>query len=180
MSQVTDGGAPPPPLRRMAPLRAQPGTYALLLSSSANRPVQIGRLGQCWVRPGFYVYIGSACGPGGVGARVAHHQKPAARPHWHIDYLRTATQLEEIWYVYDAVRWEHAWADIVQHLPGASIPLPRFGASDCTCASHLYFFPRRPSWHAWRRRMRQVGCVTRRYTVSNWGSRDHNTSTNMS
>jgi hypothetical protein len=42
--------------------------YALLLSPSAT-PSQIGRLGQC-VRPG-RVYVGSACGPGGVRARGA-------------------------------------------------------------------------------------------------------------
>jgi Uri superfamily endonuclease len=137
-------------------LETQPGTYALLLSSSATCPLQIGRLGQCCVRPGFYVYVGSACGPGGVRARVSHHQKPAIRPHWHIDYLRTVTRLEDIWYVYGAVRWEHVWADIVQHLCGASVPLRRFGASDCTCASHLYFFPRRPSWHAFCRKVQHV------------------------
>ena len=137
-------------------LETQPGTYALLLSSSANCLVQIGRFGQCYVLPGFYVYIGSACGPGGVRGRVAHHQKPAARLHWHIDYLRTVTRLEEIWYVYDAVRWEHVWADIVQHLRGASIPFRRFGASDCTCVSHLYFFPRHPSWYAFRCRVQHA------------------------
>ncbi|HEY5867702.1 MAG TPA: GIY-YIG nuclease family protein [Candidatus Tectomicrobia bacterium] len=137
-------------------METRPGTYALLLSSSANRPLQIGRLGQCCVQPGFYVYVGSACGPGGVRARVAHHRQPAARPHWHIDYLRTVTQLEAIWYTYDRIRWEHVWADVVQHLYGAVMPLRRFGASDCSCASHLYFFPARPSWDAFRRRVRHT------------------------
>jgi Uri superfamily endonuclease len=137
-------------------LETQPGTYALLLSSAANRPLQIGRLGQCCVRPGFYVYVGSACGPGGVRARVAHHCQPAARPHWHIDYLRTVTQIEAIWYTYDSIRWEHVWADVVQHLYAAVMPLRRFGASDCACASHLYFFPTRPSWSAFRRRLRHT------------------------
>ena len=137
-------------------LEAQPGTYALLLSSAANRLLQIGRLGACCVHPGFYVYVGSACGPGGVRARVAHHRQPATRPHWHIDYLRTVTQIEAIWYAYDSIRWEHLWADIVQHLSGAAIPLRRFGASDCSCASHLYFFPTRPSWYAFRRRVRHT------------------------
>jgi Uri superfamily endonuclease len=66
------------------------------------------------------------------------------------------TRLEEIWFVYGTVRWEHVWADIVQHLRGASIPLRRFGASDCTCASHLYFFPRCPSWYAFCRKVQHA------------------------
>jgi hypothetical protein len=48
------------------------------------------------------------------------------------------------------------WADLVQHLDGAVIPWRRFGASDCACASHLYFFPRRPSWNVFRRRVRHT------------------------
>jgi hypothetical protein len=32
--------------------------------------------------------------------------------------------------------------------PGASIPLVGFGASDCHCASHLYFFKSRPHLRA--------------------------------
>jgi Uri superfamily endonuclease len=66
------------------------------------------------------------------------------------------THLEAIWYVYGTVRREHVWADIVQHLRGASIPLRRFGASDCTCASHLYFFPRRPSWYTFCHRVQHA------------------------
>ena len=135
---------------------ARPGTYALILSSSADQSVQIGRLGQLHVQPGFYVYVGSAFGPGGVLARVAHHRQRTAQPHWHIDYLRVVAPLTEIWYAYDPLRREHQWAEALRQLRGASTPLQRFGASDCTCASHLYFFTRRPSWHAFRRRMRQV------------------------
>ncbi len=130
------------------------GTYALILSSMVDRPLQIGRLGQLHVRRGFYVYIGSAFRPGGVRARVSHHRKPPARPHWHIDYLRAITQLEEIWVTYDLIRQEHQWADLFRRMQGASIPLAGFGASDCTCESHLYFFAARPSLLVFRSRIR--------------------------
>lgn len=133
---------------------AQPGSYALLLQADRRRIVQIGRLDQLAVEPGCYVYVGSALGPGGVRARVGHHVRLAARPHWHIDYLRRAAALRHVWYSYDSVRREHAWADIFAHMRGASIPLPGFGASDCACPAHLYFFPRQPRLDTFRRRLR--------------------------
>jgi Uri superfamily endonuclease len=98
------------------------------------------------VRVGFYVYIGSAFGPGGVRARVAHHCRASDRPHWHIDYLKGVLQLKEICWTHDPVRREHQWAAAVQHQQGASIPLQGFGASDCDCVSHLFFFTVLPSF----------------------------------
>jgi Uri superfamily endonuclease len=87
---------------------------------------------------------------------VAHHRQPAARPHWHIDYLRTATRLEEVWHVYDTTRREHQWAGVFRRARGASLPLRGFGASDCSCVSHLFFFATRPASHAFRRRLRRA------------------------
>jgi Uri superfamily endonuclease len=127
------------------------GTYALIFSSTVDRPVQVGQLGQLHVRHGFYVYIGSAFGPGGVQARVSHHRARSTRPHWHIDYLREVIQLEAIWCSYDPARREHQWAEVCSRLPGASLPLRGFGASDCRCESHFYFFALRPSLPAFRR-----------------------------
>lgn len=137
-------------------MQAIAGTYALVLSAMAEAVVQIGRLGVLQVRPGYYVYVGSAHGPGGVRARVAHHCRQALRPHWHIDYLRLVLPLTAIWYTYDAQAREHQWAAVVQCTRGAAIPLRRFGASDCACASHLFYFPTRPSWPAFRRKTRSM------------------------
>jgi Uri superfamily endonuclease len=41
-------------------------------------------------------------------------------------------------------------------LPGAEIPLLGFGASDCDCRSHLYFFTRCPSRTGFRRALKSV------------------------
>lgn len=137
-----------------------PGTYALILFSSLDQLVSIGRLGQLHVRPGFYVYVGSAFGPGGVRARIAHHGKPSRHPHWHVDYLRQVTQLSEIWWTHDPIRREHQWAVLFGHMRGSSIPLAGFGSSDCTCVSHLYFFTQPPSLAAfhkhWQRHVQEV------------------------
>jgi Uri superfamily endonuclease len=118
----------------------RPGTYALILSSATDAAIPVGRLGDLHLQPGFYVYVGSALGPGGVRARLAHHMRPAERLHWHIDYLRPHTMLEEIWFCYDRKSQEHAWARRFARMLGASVPLAGFGASDCDCETHLFFF----------------------------------------
>ena len=57
------------------------GTYALVMTSDSEQQVVIGKLGRLRVRPGYYVYVGSAFGPGGLKARIAHHTRIAVRPH---------------------------------------------------------------------------------------------------
>jgi Uri superfamily endonuclease len=91
------------------------------------------------IRTGYYVYVGSAFGSGGLHARLAHHLRLSARPHWHIDYLRQKTKVHEIWFTPDEQNREHQLAQAIQDFPGISIPLIRFGASDCSCQSHLFF-----------------------------------------
>ncbi|MHC4128146.1 MAG: GIY-YIG nuclease family protein [Planctomycetota bacterium] len=139
--------------RRIAGL---PGTYALLLCCRRPARLRIGRLGELRARQGFYLYVGSALGPGGVGARVRHHERRAARPRWHIDYLRARTDLVEVWHAHDTRRREHEWAAFASRLPGASVPLGGFGSSDCGCAAHLFFFAERPTVTAFRGRLRRA------------------------
>jgi Uri superfamily endonuclease len=129
----------------------RPGTYVLVLSSRSTDLIQIGRLGALQLQSGFYVYAGSALGPGGVRARLAHHLKLSRRPHWHIDYLRLHTRVEDIWYRLDTRRFEHVWAKRIGLAAGASVPLVGLGSTDCCSESHL-FFEQRPS----RERLRQV------------------------
>jgi Uri superfamily endonuclease len=121
-------------------IEPKPGTYALILSCARSARIRVGRLGGMQLQRGYYVYLGSALGPGGLHARIAHHQKPSTRPHWHIDYLRAHTWFHSVWLNYDGRRHEHEWARAMQKVKDATIPFPRFGASDCSCPSHLYFF----------------------------------------
>jgi Uri superfamily endonuclease len=121
-------------------LTREPGTYALVLASATARTIQIGKLGDLVVEPGFYVYVGSATGPGGLRARVARHLRESKRIHWHIDYLRGVTSLEEVWLITQVGGTEHLWATALGNMPGASVPLPGFGSSDCRCLSHLFYF----------------------------------------
>jgi len=124
---------------------ARQGTYALLLAVERRRRITIGRLGALAAAAGCYVYIGSAFGPGGRRARLRHHLGVAQRLHWHIDYLRRIATPFEIWYREDHHGSEHVWAQTCASLAGASLQLPHFEASDCTCAAHLFHFSTPPS-----------------------------------
>jgi Uri superfamily endonuclease len=134
---------------------ATSGTYALLLACPRSRKLRIGRLGERWIPLGWYIYVGSAFGPGGLKSRCLRHLRALRRLHWHIDYLRPAASLQDIWFTLDHVPREHLWAEIIAGLPGADIPIPRFGASDCRCRSHLFHFASTPVLAIFRRRTLQ-------------------------
>jgi Uri superfamily endonuclease len=118
-----------------------PGTYALVLNLSQDvADVCIGRLGRFYFPAGWYVYVGSARGPGGLVARLARHLRPLKALHWHIDYFRAHASPVEIWYTTGTQRWECAWARALLSLVDATVPVSRFGASDCRCSTHLIRF----------------------------------------
>ena len=133
-------------------MQALSGTYALILSTSRKGQIAIGRIGTLLLQPGFYVYVGSAFGPGGLKARIRHHCRKATRPHWHIDYLASELALKEIWYTCDPVHREHQWATIFLNTRGGSVPLAGFGSSDCRCNTHLFFFNSKPGNKNFRRK----------------------------
>jgi Uri superfamily endonuclease len=134
-------------------LPSLPGTYALLLRVSRRLEIVVGRLGVLAVQPGFYVYVGSAFGLGGLAARVGRHARPDKKCRWHIDYLAAVATLDEVWYTADAAHRECQWADVFRQMRGAAVPLEGFGASDCRCPSHLFHFQERPSLRAFRQRL---------------------------
>lgn len=129
----------------------------LLLEASRPRRIRVGALGVLDLEPGFYAYVGSACGPGGLAARLAHHRRRARSPHWHVDHLRRHTALREVWLARGQREREHRWASALAASPGATIPLARFGASDCRCSSHLLHFAARPRPVAFARRLVRRG-----------------------
>ena len=121
-----------------------PGTYLLLLECDLVKRLRIGSLGELVTSKGFYLYSGSAFGPGGIRARIAHHARIARRPHWHIDYLRAVSIPVAALCRYDE-RLEHQWAQALQGQESMAEPLQGFGSSDCGCATHLFFSATRPT-----------------------------------
>ncbi|MFZ1326646.1 MAG: GIY-YIG nuclease family protein [Candidatus Contendobacter sp.] len=122
---------------------SRPGTYVLVLRVPVACDAAVGRRDRLALQPGWMLYTGSALGPGGVEARLAHHRRLAVRPHWHIDSLRRHTVLEAVWFSYHPKRRECRWAMVLAEIGGLPPPF-RFGASDCRCRSHLYRFQHRP------------------------------------
>ena len=108
-------------------LPSLPGTYALLLRSNAEQDLQVGSLGNQKLLPGFFVYVGSAFGPGGLKARVKRHLAADKKLRWHVDYLRAATQPVAVWYTLDEHRQECRWAEVMSSMTGVTVPIAGFG-----------------------------------------------------
>ncbi len=115
------------------------GTYLLIMEISAPVSLVIGKLGKIDFTPGWYGYVGSAFGAGGLQGRLAHHLRTEKKLHWHIDYLRQAATIQEIWYVASSTVYEHQWAQLLATTPQIRVPVQRFGASDCHCSAHLFY-----------------------------------------
>ncbi|MEJ5358679.1 MAG: GIY-YIG nuclease family protein [Desulfobacterales bacterium] len=127
-------------------LPAQAGIYALILFCPRGEDLEVGALGRRRFPAGWYVYVGSAWGPGGLRGRLGRHLAAGGTLRWHIDFLRRAAALREIWCLPGAgAATEHRWADLLAQAPGASVPVPRFGAGDCRCRAHLLAFAEKPS-----------------------------------
>ncbi len=120
-----------------------PATYVLLISLEQDETLEVGRLGRCYLPRGSYLYLGSALS--GLGPRLRRHFRKHKTPHWHIDYLTALCPPREAWYVLSKERLECRWCQAARDLPGARIPVPGFGASDCRCPAHLVYLPSPPS-----------------------------------
>ena len=124
------------------------GTYVLIVFVPQMKRLEIGRLGAHDIIPGFYAYVGSAFGPGGLRARIHHHLESVAQPHWHIDYLLAFAEPVGVWYALTGRKLEQDLAEVLERSSIWRIPIPRFGASDYhrSRTSHLFYSKRRPSF----------------------------------
>ena len=124
----------------MTPSTAPPagvkGAYCLALHLPRRVQLSLPRFGTHTFRPGWYLYFGSAYGPGGLKARLARHLRREKAAHWHVDHLTVkADRLECLAFPGGdecslRARFEAAL--------GLSVPLAGFGSSDCRkCSSHL-------------------------------------------
>jgi len=111
------------------------GTYTLLIRVEEPATVSVGALGDVRFEEALYAYTGSAFGAGGL-SRIDRHARVASGDnearHWHVDYLLGA---EEATLVGAFVTPDDAECAVARAVEGDCVP--RFGASDCSCASHL-------------------------------------------
>lgn len=111
------------------------GTYTLLIRIEEPTTVRVGALGDVRFEDALYAYTGSAFGSGGLKridrhARVASGENDAR--HWHVDYLLGT---DEATLVGAFVTPDDAEGEIARSIEGEAVP--RFGASDSSCNSHL-------------------------------------------
>ena len=131
------------------------GTYMLIALVTRMKRLEIGGLGACDIVPGYYAYVGSAFGAGGLRARIGHHLESTDAPHWHIDYLLGVAEPVEVWYTRSDQKLERHWAELLEKAPHFRVPIRRFGSSDYhrSRSSHLFFLKKRPSFPWFRQRV---------------------------
>jgi Uri superfamily endonuclease len=126
---------------------ADSGCYSLIITLSQQKWIRIGKLGAARFSAGTYVYTGSAMK--GLTARLRRHCRREKKLHWHIDHLLNMREARVNAIIcYPAVPGQECRQNQrIARRSGATVILPRFGASDCRagCASHLFFFQGRPS-----------------------------------
>lgn len=126
------------------------GTYSLVYELREAARIEVGALGECAFPAGAYAYVGSAHGSNGLG-RVARHCRVASGDHevrhWHVDYLGGHPDSTLVAAVASpnttvecrvARRLRSSNASPPEGDPRSlSVPVPRFGSSDCDCRAHL-------------------------------------------
>lgn len=129
------------PVRAAADLPAGPGSYLLLLHLAAKLTPGVPKFAGCTLSPGWYLYAGSARGPGGIAARAGRHLRADKPVRWHVDHLTNAADQVLAAPVPDTSECEIAGS--LASTAGFSIPVAGFGSSDCRrCEAHLLVYDR--------------------------------------
>jgi len=91
------------PCQVLQAVTSNPGVYILLVFLPGQQSVRVGSLGVIDFLPGWYAYMGSACG---LRARVCRHLRQDKKLHWHIDYFLAVGILKEVVTIESKVRKE--------------------------------------------------------------------------
>jgi sugar fermentation stimulation protein A len=115
----------------------KPSGYLLILQNRREQERSVGSLGRLRFAAGFYVYVGS--GGSNVVRRILRHMAPHKLRHWHIDYITAGrTRMKPVGaHIYPRT----PECRLAAGLAGRLHAIPGFGASDCTCPTHLFFTP---------------------------------------
>lgn len=117
-----------------------PGIYILVINVSKRICLDIESLNRPCIDAGLYGYIGSARGPGGIGARLRHHlRRDKERLWWHIDYLTTKQEAVPLLAIYANTQddVERKFAETLLAIDCWQVAVPGFGSTDKKTLSHL-------------------------------------------
>jgi sugar fermentation stimulation protein A len=117
------------------------GNYLILLELPEDRDIEVGALGIIPFRAGWYVYAGSA--RKNLSQRINRHlRRQRKQKHWHMDYLTPWAGKMKALPIQSYRNLECPLARDMEKLGGQGIA--GFGASDCKCGSHLFYFEEPP------------------------------------
>ena len=89
---------------------------------------------------GFYIYVGSAFGGGGLSSRIHRHLRREKKIHWHIDQITTKDicQFHGV-AVFPNEKGECEISNLISRFENLR-PIKYFGSSDCrnNCISHFF------------------------------------------
>ncbi len=114
-------------------------TYLLIIHVKNNKKLKIGKLGTTYFKKGYYLYVGSA--KKNIKTRISRHLNKYKKLFWHIDYLLffQGAHIKEIW---TGNMDECQMAQFL--LKNEYRFVDKFGSSDCSCPSHLFFMKNVP------------------------------------
>ncbi len=113
--------------------------YVLGISLKEAREISVGKRKKEIFPLGLYLYVGQA--KRNLTARLQRHLRREKKKHWHIDFLLEYADIVGI-----ALFREEAECFLAQcfmGLPEIRGFIPRFGASDCRCLTHLFLLGER-------------------------------------
>ena len=116
------------------------GVYLISIKMAKGTTLSIGSLGPIYFAPGYYVYVGS--GKKNLRQRIGRQVKKTKKVRWHIDYLTTFSAESKAFPICSNLDLECSLAQQVRLIAARAVS--GFGASDCRCDSHLFFFPKNP------------------------------------
>ena len=114
------------------------GVYLLEIFLHKPKKIEVGALGIFSFPPGYYYYAGSA--QKNLKARIERHYSISKTAHWHVDHLLAEGHVKNH-YTWEAnKKGECKIASYLKEELGGQIIVSGFGASDCGCESHLFYF----------------------------------------
>ncbi|MDR0439018.1 MAG: GIY-YIG nuclease family protein [Methanocalculaceae archaeon] len=115
------------------------GVYCLIFECIASKNIRIGALGKREFLLGWYLYVGSALGNGGlsrVNRHIRFYREQYRKPKWHIDYLMMdrSVRFRKVMCARTEMNLECVLAAVI-----GGDGVSGFGCSDCDCEKHLFY-----------------------------------------
>jgi Uri superfamily endonuclease len=107
--------------------------YLAFFRLEEQKTIGIGALAELEFKPGIYIYAGSAMT--NVEKRLKRHFSETENRYWHIDYFSAEAEPLDYFILPENSEYECKLADIMEEV---AQPVHSFGASDCSCGSHLF------------------------------------------